>query len=101
MRLISRYIKTLSVKDYQWKVLDGKQQPESVPLGEGIVDWDRYFKGLKELSINAPITIHVEYPLLENGEEKLPLIKQQDIIVKKLKKDRDFINSYLKKYQLI
>lgn len=34
-------------------------------------------------------------------EEKLTLIQQQDIIVRKLKKDMDFLNGYLKKYQLI
>jgi sugar phosphate isomerase/epimerase len=101
MRLISRYIKTLSVKDFTWKFSDGKPQPVTVPLGEGIVDWDRYFKTLKELNIKAPITLHIEYPLLQDGEDKLPLKDQQEIIVKKLKKDTDFIKSYLKKYLLI
>jgi hypothetical protein len=56
---------------------------------------------VKELNINAPITIHVEYPLLGEVEEKLSLVRQQEIIIKKLKKDTDFIKSYLKKYQLI
>jgi L-ribulose-5-phosphate 3-epimerase len=60
-----------------------------------------YFKMLKELKISVPITLHVEYPLLTNGEEKLSLLKQQEIIVRKLKKDTDFLNSYLLKYQLI
>jgi sugar phosphate isomerase/epimerase len=101
MRLISKYIKTLAVKDFTWNNVSGKQQPVTVPLGEGLVDWDLYFSGLKELDIVAPITLHIEYPLLENGEEKLSLIKKQEIIVNKLKKDRDFINSYLRKYQLI
>jgi sugar phosphate isomerase/epimerase len=101
MRLLSKYIKTLAVKDFAWKDIDGKQQPVTVPLGEGIIDWNNYFKSLKEFNIKAPITLHIEYPLLGNGEEKLPLLKQQEIIVKKIKKDREFINSYLKKYQLI
>jgi L-ribulose-5-phosphate 3-epimerase len=101
MRLISKYIKTLAVKDFAWKNIDGRQQPVTVPLGEGIVGWDNYFRSLKELNIKAPITLHIEYPLLENGEEKLPLKKQQEIIVRKLKKDREFVDSFLKKYQLI
>jgi hypothetical protein len=49
----------------------------------------------------GPLTLHVEYPLLEAGEEKLTLAQQQGIIVKKLKKDMDYLNSYLNKYQLI
>jgi L-ribulose-5-phosphate 3-epimerase UlaE len=69
-------------------------------MGEGMIDWDLYFKLVKELNINAPITLHVEYPLLEKEDLKLSLSQQQEIIVRKLKKDTDFINSYLKKYQL-
>jgi hypothetical protein len=61
----------------------------------------RKFNLAKELNIVGPVTLHVEYPLLEKGEEKLTLIQQQEVIVRKLKKDTDFINSYLRKYQLI
>jgi hypothetical protein len=66
-----------------------------------MVNWDLYFKTVKELNITGPLTIHIEYPLLEKGEEKLTLIQQQEIIVRKLKKDADFLNSYLTKYQLV
>ena len=100
MRLISPHIKTLAIKDFTWKTESGKPQAETVPLGEGMVDWDLFFKTVKELNIAGPMTLHIEYPLLEKGEEKLTLIKQQEIIVRKLKKDMDFLNSYLKKYQL-
>lgn len=101
MRLIAPYIKTLAIKDFEWQKVNGRTEALSVPLGEGLVDWELYFKTLKELNISAPITLHVEYPLLTGGEEKLSLPKQQEIIVKKLKKDSEFLNSYLLKYQLI
>ena len=101
MRLIARQIKTLAIKDFIWKTEGGKPQPVTVPMGEGMIDWDLFFKMVKELNIYAPITIHVEYPLLEKEDLKLSLSQQQEIIVRKLKKDNDFINSYLKKYQLI
>jgi sugar phosphate isomerase/epimerase len=101
MRLIASHIKTLAIKDFMWKTAGGKPEPVSVPLGEGMIDWDLYFKMVKELNIIAPITLHIEYPLLEQGEEKLSLIQQQEIIVRKLKKDTDFISGYLRKYQLI
>jgi hypothetical protein len=55
---------------------------------------------VKELNILAPLTLHIEYPLLEKGDEKSPLIKQQELITGKIKKDADFIKGYLKKYQL-
>lgn len=101
MRLIASHIKTLAIKDFTWQTVNGKPQPVTVPMGEGMVDWDLFFKMVKELNIGGPITLHIEYPLLEKGEEKLALIQQQEIIVRKLKKDVDFLNKYLTKYQLI
>jgi L-ribulose-5-phosphate 3-epimerase len=101
MRLIASHIKTLALKDFTWKTEGGKPQPVTVPMGEGMVDWDLFFKMVKELNINAPMTLHVEYPLLEKDEEKLSLTLQQETIVRKLKKDVDFINSYLRKYKLL
>ena len=100
MRLIASNIKTLAVKDFTWETTDGVPKPVSVPLGEGMIDWDHYFQIVKEFKINAPITLHVEYPLLNKDEEKLSLIQQQEIIVRKLRRDTDFIKSYLMKYQL-
>jgi L-ribulose-5-phosphate 3-epimerase len=101
MRLIAGHIRTLAIKDFAWKMTGSKPEPVTVPLGEGMIDWDLFFKMVKDLKINAPITLHVEYPLLEKSEENLSLIKQQEIIIPKLKKDTDFINLYLKKYELI
>jgi L-ribulose-5-phosphate 3-epimerase len=101
MRLIANHIKTLAIKDFTWKTTGGKPEPVTVPLGDGMIDWDLFFKMVKELNIKAPLTLHVEYPLLDKDEEKLSLIQQQQIIVRKLKKDVDFINTYLRKYQLI
>jgi L-ribulose-5-phosphate 3-epimerase len=101
MYLVSGYFKTLAIKDFVWRTENGKSEAITVPLGEGIVDWDLYFRTVKELNIKAPVTLHVEYPLLAEGEENFSLSKQQEIIVQKLKKDSDFLSTYLAKYQLI
>jgi len=101
MRLISKYIKTLAIKDFTWMTENGKPRAVTVPLGEGMVNWDTFFKTVKELKISCPMTLHIEYPLLEKGEEKLDLAQQQTIIVRKIKKDVDYLNAYLIKYQLV
>ena len=101
MRLISGKIKTLAIKDFTWKTVRNKPEAITVPMGEGMVNWDLFFKMVKKFKIEGPLTLHVEYPLLEAGEEKLSLGQKQDIIVKKLIKDMDFINRYLNKYQLV
>jgi len=100
LRLLAPYIKTLAIKDFTWMTVKGKPSAVTVPLGEGMVNWDLFFRTVKELNISGPLTIHVEYPLFEAGEDKLPLAQQQEIIIRKLKKDADFLNGFLVKYQL-
>lgn len=100
MQLISASIKSLAIKDFTWRSENGRPQAVTVPLGEGMINWDIYFKAVRDLRIEGPVTLHVEYPLLEKGEERLSLSQQQDIIVGKLKKDVDFLKRYLYKYEL-
>ena len=100
MRLIASHITSLAMKDFTWRSEGGKPVTVTVPLGEGMINWDMFFQLVKELNITVPITLHVEYPLLEKVEEDLALFKKQEIIVSKLKKDADFIKSYLQKYNL-
>jgi len=84
MRLIAPYIKTMAVKDFTWITTGGKPRAVTVPMGEGMVNWDLFFKTVKELNISGPMTLHVEYPLLEKDENKLSLSQQKKIIVGKL-----------------
>ena len=53
------------------------------------------------MNVVAPITLHIEYHLLEKQDEKLPLIKKQKIIVSKIQNDVQFIRSKLRQYELI
>lgn len=100
LHLLSKNIGSLAIKDFTWDLSGGKGRVVQKPLGDGIVDFDAYFKTLKELNIVAPITLHVEYPLLSEQEENLTLLQKQKIIVSKVKKDTDFIRSKLNQFQL-
>ncbi len=91
LHLLSKTIGSLALKDFSWKIEKGKAKDVNVPLGEGMVDYKRFFKLIKELNINVPITLHIEYPLLDKNEEDLSLIAQQKIILRKIKKDVEFI----------
>jgi L-ribulose-5-phosphate 3-epimerase len=101
LRLSAPYIKTLAIKDFTWATVKGKPAALTVPLGEGMVNWDLYFKTVRELNISGPITLHVEYPLFDKSEEGYSLTRKQEIIVSKLRKDMEFLNGFLKKYELI
>lgn len=94
MHLLGKNIGSLAIKDFTWHIENGKANVVNVPLGEGIVDFDLYFKTIRELQINVPFTLHVEYPLFSSQEEGLPPGEKQKIIVRKIKKDIEFIRKY-------
>lgn len=79
LKLIKPYIRTLDIKDFQWTKKDGKWIAETVPLGEGMVDFKKYFGLLRTLDITGPISIHYEYPLggAENGAKAITMEREQ------------------------
>ena len=91
-KLISPYINTLVVKDFIWGEVNGKWDRINVPMGEGMVDFKRYFHLLKKYKINVPISIHVEHDLggAENGGD--PTIPQEEVF-KRIKADLDFVRN--------
>ena len=101
LEMIARKIGSLALKDFTWEIMNGKAKIKKVPLGHGIVDLDGFFKSIKKMNIVAPITLHIEYPLLEKQDEKLSLIEKQKIMVTKIQNDVRFIRSKLRRYELI
>ncbi len=73
MKFLAARINSFDVKDFIWKESDGKWNPHNVQLGDGMVDFDRYFQIIKEYNIPGDFTIHLEYPIggAEHGATKL------------------------------
>ena len=90
LRLIKDKINTLVVKDFSWSKINGVWKPAFTPLGEGMVDFNRYFSLLKEFKINVPISIHYEYDLggAEHGGK--PTISNKEVF-RKMKTDLTFL----------
>ncbi len=86
-KLISPFIRSIDIKDFKWLERDGKSRSETVPLGEGMVDFRGFFRLLKEYKLAVPLSLHYEYPLggAENGSSKLT-IERNDVIAA-MKKD--------------
>ena len=91
LRQIKPYIKSIVIKDFKWGQVDGKWKPINTPLGEGMVDFNRYFSLLKKYDINVPISLHLEYDLggAEHGATKLTIDKKE--VFSKMKKDLNFL----------
>lgn len=94
LHLLKNNIGSLAIKDFTWQVDNGRARIINLPLGEGLVDFNLYFNTLRELNINVPITLHIEYPLLSSAEESLSLLEKQKIIAGKIKKEVQFIRDY-------
>jgi L-ribulose-5-phosphate 3-epimerase len=63
MKLLAPWIKTIAIKDFYWGKENKKWHIVDVPLGEGMVDFDAYFKNYVSFGISSPVTIHFEYNL--------------------------------------
>lgn len=87
LKLVTPMIKAITLKDYRWKQQDGKWQVEDVPVGEGMVNFDHYFKILKQHNISVPVTLHIEYDLggAEKGNKTITIDKKQ--VFAAMKKD--------------
>lgn len=90
LELIKPYINTQVVKDFIWVKHNNKWMPKYTPLGEGMVDFKRYFSLLKKYNIHVPMSIHVEYDL--GGAERggIPSIGCEEVL-RRIKKDLTFV----------
>ena len=91
LRQIKPFIKSIVIKDFKWGKVDGKWQPVNTPLGEGIVDFNRYFSLLRKYQINVPVSLHLEYDLggAEHGDSNIAIPKEE--VFGHMKKDLKFL----------
>jgi sugar phosphate isomerase/epimerase len=94
-RLISEYINTLVAKDFRWAQVKGAWQAENCPLGEGMVDFPRFFKMARQAGVTDLVCLHLEYPLggAEKGAQRLTGDKQQ--VIDAMHKDLQFLRKSL------
>ena len=77
----------VACKDFRWERTGGKWKPEMCPLGQGMVDYPRFFRALAASGFSGPISLHVEYRI-EAPTEAQRIDKEMQAI------ERDF--AYLK-----
>jgi len=87
VKLLKDHIKTIVLKDFKWGRVKGKWQIINVPLGEGMVDFDAYFKLLKALGLKPPVSLHLEYPLGGANKGHYDITVNPKIVYDAMKKD--------------
>ncbi|WP_163397719.1 sugar phosphate isomerase/epimerase family protein [Flavobacterium fluviatile] len=85
--LLKDKIKVIALKDYKWQKNNGKWKAIHVPIGEGMVDFDMYFKLLKKNHLKPPVSLHLEYDLggAEKGNKTISVDKK--VVFDAMKKD--------------
>jgi sugar phosphate isomerase/epimerase len=59
-RLAGR-IHMVSIKDFYWEKKDGKWEVRMCPLGEGMVNFPKFFQMLAASGFSGPLSLHIEY----------------------------------------
>jgi L-ribulose-5-phosphate 3-epimerase len=81
LRLLAPRIHSIDIKDFEYVKNEQGWDIRNVPLGQGAVDFKSYFKLLDELKVEAPISIHLEYPLggADHGKFEITIPRAQVI----------------------
>lgn len=93
LRLIKDHIHSIVAKDFKWEKKEGKWHLQNTPLGEGMVDFKRYFSLLKKYNIQVPVSLHLEYPIgggAEHGAKQVSKKEQQQVFAA-MKKDLQWL----------
>ena len=87
VKLLKDQIKTIVLKDFRWGRVNGKWQIVNVPIGEGMVDFNAYFKLLKSLGLKPPVCLHLEYPLGGANKGHFEITVDHKVVYDAMKKD--------------
>ena len=97
LRAMVDHIRTTVVKDFHWiEKEDGTWTNKNTLMGQGMVDFKKYFQLYHELNIKGPISNHSEYPLITKEEEKLAKAAKMKIAIGRLRQDVEYTCKFLK-----
>lgn len=95
LKYCAEKINSLDLKDFIWEKIAGTWQPVTVPLGTGMVDFNRYLKIIEEQKIVGDYTMHFEYELggADLGESKLTVAPE--VVISAMKHDLAVFKSWI------
>lgn len=100
-QLVAPLTRGIAIKDFYWeRNAKGEWRPQKCPLGEGMVNFKRFFGILKEAKFNGPVQMHFEYPLggAESGAKTLTIDKAK--VIAAMRKDLTTLRGWLRDAQL-
>ena len=61
--LVAPRLSMIALKDFYWEKTGGSWRQRNCPMGEGMVDWKRFFGMLAKASFHGPASLHLEYEI--------------------------------------
>lgn len=96
-RIARPYLRGVAVKDFLWtRNNDGEWRPEWHPLGQGMVDFPKFFSLLASAQFSGPLQLHFEYPL-EGAEEGSQSVSNSTRVFDAMRRDLRQLRRYLSK----
>jgi len=92
LELLHEQIKVIVLKDFKWGKVGNQWKAINVPIGEGMVDFNKYFKLLKSYGLNPPVSLHLEYPLGGAEKGKYEITVDHKVVFDAMKKDLSAIH---------
>lgn len=97
LRLVGPMVRGVAVKDFRWaRDARGRWRPEWCPLGEGMVDFPKFFEMLAAMKFRGPLQVHYEYPLGGADAGKRALTIRQEEVFAAMNRDLDRLRQWLR-----
>jgi L-ribulose-5-phosphate 3-epimerase len=62
LRMALPRLKAVTIQDFTWEKQDGHWQMNKCPLGQGMVDFPKFFQILARANYTGPVTLEIGYP---------------------------------------
>jgi sugar phosphate isomerase/epimerase len=95
LRVTGPYLRGIAVKDFLWaKNAHGQWRPEWKPLGQGMVDFPKFFQMIAKSDFSGPLQLHFEYPL-QGADEGLKHVENPQQVFSTMTADLKQLRNYL------
>jgi sugar phosphate isomerase/epimerase len=95
-RICGPHLRGIAVKDFVWaRNANGVWREQWVPLGEGMVQFPKFFGMVAAADFSGPLQLHFEYPLGGANDGKSALTLPREQVFGAMKRDLAKLRGYL------
>ncbi|HSU31125.1 MAG TPA: sugar phosphate isomerase/epimerase family protein [Bryobacteraceae bacterium] len=94
-RVTGPYVRGIAVKDFLWeKNAHGQWRPAWKPLGQGMVNFPKFFQMVAASQFSGPLQLHFEYPL-QGADQGMKTVSNPQEVFTTMRRDLQQLRGYL------